>query len=333
MHLLKAPRVPAPELVPVDWAGDPAPLSTLRGRVVLINFFSFGDPEGMRALPRVEALAAQYRDEGLSVVGVHVPAYGFERPFDAARREVWRRGIPHSVALDHGLEVVRAYACQDLPARVLVDQAGFLRGWHQGPGGLGRLERAVRTLLRERTPGIELPSPIEPPSEGVRWRPTPEIRFGTRGVGFGPPFDEEPPAYGALHRFGELPDVRAQGVAYLEGAWRLGADHIVAEEAGASVSVVYEGASVYAVIAPDDGAPTELALSLTLDGGAPSADALGTDARADGDECSVSVDAGRVYELISSDEFAVHHVRIGARQAGVAFHLIEFGTIDVPEEA
>jgi hypothetical protein len=87
------------------------------------------------------------------------------------------------------------------------------------------------------------------------------------------------------------------------------------------------------VISPDENAPEDALLALTLDGDAASESVLGTDAYVQGDDSVVSVDAGRVYELIAAGEFAVHHVSIHVLEAGVAFHLIEFGTIDVPEEA
>jgi len=333
LKILHDARSRAAEITPPDWAGEPSPLGALRGRVVLVDFFSLGDPEGVRALRGLGGLSDHYAAAGLTVVGVHVPAYDFERPFERARAEIYRLGVPYSVALDHGFETVRNYPCRDLPARALVDASGFLRAWPQGPGSVPALEHGARHLLREHSPGVALAPPLSPYGPGLlRFRPTPEIRFGARGVGFGPPFDEEPPQVGDVRRFGEPPDVRPQGVAHLEGAWRLANDRIVAEEDGARVAVVYEGTSIHAVVSLDASAGGPVPLTITRDGEPPPAHELGADATLDGDAARVSVDGGRVYELISTDAFGVHHLSIEAVKAGTALHLVEFGSIDVPEE-
>ena len=132
MRFLRQQRLRAPEIEPVGWAGDALFLGELKSRIVLLDFFSFGDPEGVRALGRIRRLGDHYRDVGLTVLGIHVPAYEFERPLEPARQEIWRLGIPYPVALDHAFDVYRAYDNRDLPARWLVDGDGFARFWHHG---------------------------------------------------------------------------------------------------------------------------------------------------------------------------------------------------------
>jgi len=122
MRFLRQQRLRAPEIEPVGWAGDALFLGELKSRIVLLDFFSFGDPEGVRALGRIRRLGDHYRDVGLTVLGIHVPAYEFERPLEPARQEIWRLGIPYPVALDHAFDVYRAYDNRDLPARWLVDE-------------------------------------------------------------------------------------------------------------------------------------------------------------------------------------------------------------------
>ncbi|MBZ0270375.1 redoxin domain-containing protein, partial [bacterium] len=121
MHFLRAGRVPAPEIDAADWAGDALPLGPLRGRVVLLDFFSYADPGSVLTLDRIRGLGEHYRESGLVVLGLHVPAYAFERVPEDARREIWRLGIPHPVALDRDFGVFRRYGLANLPARVLVD--------------------------------------------------------------------------------------------------------------------------------------------------------------------------------------------------------------------
>jgi len=339
VRLLREKRLRAPEIRPVGWAGDALFLGELGGRVVLLDFFSYGDPEAVRGLGRIRRLGDRYRDVGLTVVGVHVPAYGFERPLEAARQEVWRLGIPYPVALDHGFDTYRAWENRDLPARFLVDAGGFVRFWHHGSGGLVELEKAVRVLVREEKPDRSLPSPLEPdgdvpPSGALRWSASPEIRFGTRGVGFGPPrdgADEE----GTSRDFASMPELRAEGTAYLEGRWTLGADWIRADSAG-GLAVVFEGSGVVAVVSPQGrelalpGGPARLRVS--LDGEPLDPENAGVDVEIAEGVSFVTIERGRVYELISDAEFGIHNLDLRLDSPGVVFHLLAFSTTEVPEE-
>ncbi|HMB68796.1 MAG TPA: redoxin domain-containing protein [bacterium] len=339
MRLIRERRIPASELTPSGWAaGAPQLLGALRGRVVLLDIFSYADPAGVAALPHVRLLHDHYRESGLSVIGVHVPAYPFERSLADARQEIWRLGLPYPVALDQDFSVFRAYESRDLPARFVIDAQGYVRGWSHGPGGLMEAERAVRALLREASPGRELPHVVELPAGmmrpgGLLWMASPEIRFGTRGSGFGPPeTDDPPPQPGESRDFGELPELRAQGRAYLQGRWTIHDTRITAEP-GAVLSVVFEGASAQAVVSVEaDG--TESALEVTLDGAAPHAEAAGKDLETDGEgHAFLPLGPGRLYDLLSAAEFGVHNLSLRVRGHGVSFHLLHFGSSEVPEEA
>jgi Thioredoxin like C-terminal domain len=338
LQFLRSGRIPAPEIDGVDWAGDVLHLGTLRGRVVLLDFFSYGDPGSVLTLERVRALGEHYREAGLAVAGLHVPAYAFERRAEDARREIWRLGIPHPVALDADFRMFHRYGLEDLPARVLVDAGGMLRGWTQGSDEFEALEGAVRTLLREVN--ADLPPRHEtedslPRPGALRWRPTPEIRFGERGVGFGPPEDEGrggPGDAGASPRTFDMPELRAEGRAYLDGAWSLGAEGIASAGEEAGLAVVYEGSTVHAVVSPAPGTVGSV-LDVTLDGHAVDPELAGADmdvaeARS---RSEVAVPRGRVYELISSPEFGVHNLDLRIRGSGTTVHLLSFGTRDVPE--
>ena len=340
MKFLKEKRIPAPEIDPEDWAaGEPHPLGTLRGRVVLLDLFSYADPDGVHGLSWLRALGDHYRAAGLSVVGVHVPAYEFEQRMEAAHREIWRLGIPYPVALDQSQRIYHAYESRNLPARYLIDREGFVRGWHHGPEGLVETEQAVRTLLREADPRPEIPPPLQldprfiRPGE-LRFLPTPEIRLGSRGVGFGPPESSgETPEDGEERQFGPLPELRAQGCAYLEGTWRLGADRITSASEEARLAVVYEGSSVEVVLSPADGGTEGAELEVLLDGEAVPASLAGRDLETVDGRSLSPVEEGRLYEWITEADFGIHHLDVRAGAPGIAFHLVTFGSDRVPEEA
>ncbi len=371
MRFLRKGRLPAPEIDPVDWAGDASLLAPLRGRVVLLDFFSYADPVGVRSLQRVRDLGDHYREAGLAIVGVHVPAYEFERSPEDARREIWRLGVPYPVALDQDFRLFRAYALDDLPTRVLVDMTGMIRGWAPGGGSYEAMEHAVRTLLTEVDSDRKLPPLYEPeddlPRDGtLSFLPTPEIRFGTRGVGFGPPDEEsadgEPPtppedanghsgpagqgspgpssagrgavdgdADASARRDFEMPELRAEGRAYLDGQWELRSDGITLHSEDGGVAVVYEGASVSALVSLGD-ARESAEIEITLDGEPVPAELAGADLNLNDESgrSGVSVGCGRIYELISCPEVSVHNLDLRVRGRSTSLHLLSFGTRDVP---
>jgi len=336
VFLMKRGRTHAPDLRPVDWAGEIEHEPRLEGRTLLLDFFSYGDPAGVHALPRWRALAEHYRPHGLSVVGLHVPAYDFERPLEAARREVFRLGVPYPVGLDHGFETFRAYGLADLPARVLVDSAGFVRGWQQGPADPDLLEGALRSLLQEAAPDRRLPPPLAPSSPSrpgrLRWRPSPEISFGVRAAGFGPP-DAREVTEGASREFADMPELRAEGVAYLRGSWTVGRERIVSR-GHAELAVVFEGSSVSAVLSAPEAEAGIVEVSVLLDGAPPDAGIVGADVDLpSGTEALLVADRGGVYELISSPDFGLHNLQLGIRGSGLAVHLLHFGTTAVPDVA
>lgn len=391
MRFLRQGRLSAPEIDSVDWAGDASLLAPLRGRVVLLDFFSYADPEGVRSLQRVRDLGDHYREAGLAIVGIHVPAYEFERSPEDARREIWRLGVPYPVALDQDFRLFRAYALDDLPTRVLVDMTGMIRGWAPGEGSYEAMEHAVRTLLTEVDSDRKLPPLYEPeddlPRDGTLcFLPTPEIRFGARGVGFGPPdgesADGEPPNGGSgdagppedanggagdadppeeangssdpagqgspgqssagrgaadgdadesTRRDFEMPELRAEGRAYLDGQWELRSNGITLHSEDGGVAVVYEGASVSALVSLGD-AQESAEIEITLDGEPVPAELAGADLNLNDESgrSGVSVGCGRIYELISCPEVSVHNLDLRVRGRSTSLHLLSFGTRDVP---
>ncbi len=358
MRLLQQQRVRAPGLTVREWAaGEAIQLASLAGRVVLIDFFSFADPEGVHSLSRLRELAEHYRESHLSLVGVYVPAYAFEHGAASAREEIWRLGIHYPVALDQDFEIYRAFGARDLPARYLVDPAGFLRGCQLGRGGLDVVEQAIRRLLEEDEPRRALPDPLPlspefPRTGSLQWRSTPEIRFGSRGSGFADPraastptpaaqAERPPGSVGDLRDFAPWPEMRAEGKPHLEGLWRSEEGYVVAAGTGGGLAIVYEGTRVYAVLSRESMAaePTDEALAesedeeieieLTLDGEAPAGALAGADIETEEDRARVRVGRGRVYELVSDAEFGMHNLELRTTEPGLAVHLLSFGTTEV----
>ncbi len=132
------------------WINSP-PLSaeSLRGKVVLIDFWTYSCINCLRTLPYVKSWYAKYKDHGLVVLGVHAPEFAFEKDPDNVRRAVADLGVSYPVAIDDQYAIWRGFDNQYWPAHYFIDAQGRIRGYHFGEGDYAESERTLRTLLTE----------------------------------------------------------------------------------------------------------------------------------------------------------------------------------------
>ena len=142
---------PAPELDGiVGWINsEPRTLASLRGRVVVVDFWTYSCINCLRTLPYLKAWDAAYRDEGLTILGVHSPEFAFERKRSNVEGAVRDLGLRYPIALDNDFETWNAYANRYWPAKYFVDRRGHLRFAHFGEGAYAESERVIRRLLAE----------------------------------------------------------------------------------------------------------------------------------------------------------------------------------------
>ena len=143
---------PAPSLAgATQWLGSPAlDLAALRGKVVLVDFWTYDCINCRNSLPYVNRWAQRYADQGLVVIGVHTPEYPYERLVENVRDAIVRLGIQHPVAIDNHYQVWKAFNNQYWPAHYFIDANGRIRHLHVGEGGYAEQERIIRQLLEER---------------------------------------------------------------------------------------------------------------------------------------------------------------------------------------
>jgi len=249
---------PAPDFREIDlWLNsDPLTIDGLRGRVVLIDFWTYSCINCLRTLPHVRAWDEAYRADGLVVVGVHTPEFAFERDAGNVRRAVRDLGIAYPVALDNSYGTWTAWSNRYWPAKYFVDRRGRLRYAHFGEGGYEESERVLRRLLAE-DPDAELVS------EGIAdetpsGEQTPETYLGyqrlDRLVG-----SELVPDREAEY---EIPEyVPLHGVAY-GGRWTVEDERIVAGE-GARLRLPFHARDVFLVLGASDGPGT---VEVSVDG-------------------------------------------------------------------
>lgn len=140
----------APDLAAGEWINsEPLTLTGLRGRVVLIEFWTFGCYNCRNTLPYVKGWDARYRAKGLTVIGVHSPEFDEERKIEHLRRQVASLGITYPVVTDNDFRTWKAYGVEAWPTILLLDKQGRIRWRRVGEGGYGEAERLIQKLLAE----------------------------------------------------------------------------------------------------------------------------------------------------------------------------------------
>jgi cytochrome c biogenesis protein CcdA/thiol-disulfide isomerase/thioredoxin len=219
---------PAPEFAGTGrWFNSrPLSLPKLRGRVVLIDFWTYTCINCLRTLPNLRAWDGRYRAAGLTIVGVHTPEFAFERGAANVADAIRVNRLRYPVVQDNRYGTWNAWRNQYWPAKYLVDARGRVRFWHFGEGGEAETEAAIRSLLAEagRAPGDALAPErrVERASAGVT---TPETYLGWLRVG---KFANPKPLRLGFRRFGTARDPLQQDEFAYRGGWTLERERAVA---------------------------------------------------------------------------------------------------------
>jgi cytochrome c biogenesis protein CcdA/thiol-disulfide isomerase/thioredoxin len=308
---------PAPEFMKTqDWfnTADMRPLSLtdLRGRVVLIDFWTYTCINCIRTLPYLKAWDASYRRDGLTIVGVETPEFAFERDAANVANSIKQFGLRYPVVQDNEMGTWNAYGNEYWPADYLIDARGQVRYAAFGEGDYDKTETAIRALLAEKGSQVgerSRPSDVVVPSQQA----TPETYLGTeRGQGW-----IDPPKTGT-HSYGSpLTGRLSLNDFAFSGTWRIAGQPATAVE-NAGIDVDFQAKNVYLVLS--SAAATPRPVQVLLDGRPISA----ADAGADVHGAVVTVRGQRLYTLVSLRKDERH--RLGLRFApGVTGFAFTFG--------
>jgi cytochrome c biogenesis protein CcdA/thiol-disulfide isomerase/thioredoxin len=234
----------APELTGLsDWINSkPLTLRKLRGKVVLIDFWTYSCINCLRTLPHVKAWYRTYHGKGLVVLGVHTPEFAFEHVPGNVRGAVRRLGITYPVALDNDYGTWNAFQNQYWPAKYLIDRRGHLRYYHFGEGEYDTTEARIRTLLGENAGMLPVANELTDPTP--RAMMTPESYLGYERLARFAQKTITPDRFATYH----LPagDLHLNELAY-GGRWRVEAERIVAGP-GAQLRLRFMARSVHLVL-------------------------------------------------------------------------------------
>jgi cytochrome c biogenesis protein CcdA/thiol-disulfide isomerase/thioredoxin len=158
--------------------GKPLALSALRGKVVLVDFWTYSCINCQRTLPHIEGWYREYAKDGFVVVGVHTPEFAFEHVVSNVRAQAAALGVRYPVAIDDNYATWNAYANQYWPADYLIDAHGYVRHVHFGEGDYATTGHLISQLLRAAHPGRALPAPAGIPDQTPTGQMSPETYIG-----------------------------------------------------------------------------------------------------------------------------------------------------------
>jgi thiol-disulfide isomerase/thioredoxin len=319
---------------------EPLVMSGLRGKVVLVDFWTYTCVNCIRTLPYVIDWNAKYAGKGLVIVGVHTPEFEFEKDRDNVIRATEEHGIEYPVAQDNEFKTWRNYENSAWPAKYLTDANGVVRYSHLGEGKYDQVEAEIRKLLVEA--GADL-SGIEASMD-----PGPEFDFRAYGRDFESRITRE--LYAGTHRnftingqyvadpaYYSATDVVTTYIAdfdyknhffYLQGPWLNGIESVIharrTEDFEDFVALKFYATSVNAVINPyQTTEPFEV--EVTMDGNSLKVNEAGADVIVEDGRSYFVVDEPRMYRVVELPDFGGHELDLSAKSEGFALFAFTFG--------
>jgi thiol-disulfide isomerase/thioredoxin len=281
----------------IAWLNSvPLSRTSLRGKVVLVDFWTYTCINSLRPLPYVKSWAAKYKDAGLVVIGVHTPEFSFEHEPMNVENAVRHLNLTYPVAIDSNYKIWQSFNNQYWPAQYLVDATGRIRFHHFGEGDYGNIERVIQELLKESGATALASDTTNVSAVGIEAAPdwadgrSPETYIGYRQAqNFASPervHKDSIQVYSAPAK----PSLNQWG---LSGSWNVNGESAVLQAVPGKIVFRFHSRDLNLVLAPaKDG--KSVRFKVTLDGSAPGEN-CGVDTAPDG---SGEIREPRLYQLI-----------------------------------
>lgn len=319
-ELFNVPSYKAPELTGTqEWFNsEPLKLADLKGKVVLIDFWTYSCINCIRTLPYVQAWYEAYKDSGFVVIGVHAPEFPFEKRAENVARAIKDYKLTYPVVQDNDLATWTAFTNHYWPAHYLIDKDGRVRREHFGEGEYDETEKAIRALLAEAggqmNDDMTVKKPVQVP---VTPDQTPETYLGyDRGRNFANASEFVADQANEYTLVDELDDNQWS----LGGAWRIRATDSLAEGDRSVLRIKFSAKEVYLVLDGPEGAT----ITMTVDGKAV------TDSRNGGADVGeagrVRIDGARLYRLVNMPTFTKGAILDITVPKGVTVNAFTFGS-------
>ncbi len=289
---------PAPDFVGINnWLGSkPLSIKDLRGKVVLVDFWTYTCINCIRTLPHVTSWYDTYKNDGFVVIGVHTPEFQFEHEANNVAQAIQMYNIHYPVAQDNDYATWNAYNNQYWPAEYLIDANGIIRRIHFGEGEYDQMEQAIRTLLQQKGTKISTPS-TNMPDTTPSGQLSPETYLNAARMQYYYPSGST--GEGTRDFTLENPLLNSFS---LGGTWTISQDNATT---GNNAVLVYNfnASKVFLVLRPPSSRQVSL-IKVFLDGKAVNPNQAGTDVQND----TVTVDQDRLYNLIDLHGVTGNHI-------------------------
>ncbi|HEX7033307.1 MAG TPA: thioredoxin family protein [Nitrososphaera sp.] len=316
----------APELAQISGYinTDPITLADLKGKVVLVDFWTYSCINCIRTIPYLNAWYQKYADDGLVIVGVHTPEFEFEKDYNNVKAAVEKFEIKYPVVQDNDKATWKAYENRYWPRKYLIDNEGYIRYDHIGEGAYADTEKVIQSLLSERAVFMggnlsfdrSISNPENAQSVNFRQIGTPELYFGYQfaRAKLGNPEGFHPDQVVTY----TIPNDTAitPSRIYLEGQWKNRPDSMELQGQAGRIVLSYS-AKVVNIVAGGTGK-----LYISEDGENLTAGSRGTDVS---EGAEVAIDGQRLYNLVTHDGYGNHRLVIDVVGQGFQIYTFTFG--------
>jgi cytochrome c biogenesis protein CcdA/thiol-disulfide isomerase/thioredoxin len=310
--ILNVQPTPAPGFQGLtNWINSPSlTLAHLRGKVVLVDFWTYSCINCIRSIPYVEKWYQTYEKDGLVVVGVNTPEFAFEHNPSNVAAAVKKDDITYPVALDNNYETWNAFDNDSWPADYLIDKQGDIRYVSLGEGDYSKTEEAIQDLL-----GINVPLTTPTSNVPISEAQTPETYFGTNRADA---YDGTTPLIDGTASFKATPTASLNDNAFtLSGEWTIAGQSITSDSDNSALTENVSAKDVY-MVASAGAVPNEtVKVSLPTN--------VAGDYGSDAPDGQVTVNADRLYHIISLKQFGTTDVTVQVPQ-GVSLYTFTFGS-------
>lgn len=290
---------------------DPLTLMSLRGRVVLVDFWTYTCINCIRTLPYLTEWDRKYRDKGLVIIGVHSPEFEFEKKAENVKQAIQDEGILYPVMQDNDFVTWRAYNNNYWPATYFIDKDGHVRFTHFGEGNYDESEQVIQELLAQTGSLVDMP--ISNPTYTIEAR-TPELYVGYGRLSA---LTSPEPVRKDAEAVYSSPETLPQHNFSLEGRWVVGREY-AAPRSGARLRLRFQAKNVFLVMRQRN---YEAHILVRLDDQTIS----GQDAGSDVVNAVITVSKDRLYDIIKLPDAGDHTVTLEFLDGNIELYAFTFG--------
>ena len=316
----------APELTKITSYinSQPITLADLRGKVVLVDFWTYSCINCIRTIPYLNAWHEKYADDGLVIVGIHTPEFEFEKDYNNLKAAVKKFDIKYPIAQDNEKDTWNAYENLYWPRKYLIDTEGYIRYDHIGEGAYAETEKVIQSLLAERTEYIggnvtfdqSISNPESSQSVNFDRINTPELYLGYEysrtPLGSSEGYKPDQVVNYTIPDDSKIVPNRI----YLAGEWKNNNDHMELQSEVGCILLPYSAKAVN-MVAGGSGELNILEDNSKLDDSS-----RGTDISEDG---TVKIDGQRLYNIVGHEQYGNHDIAIEVVGRGFQIYTFTFG--------